>query len=132
MFGIFKSKKRELPPFSDLANSPLKDKYFTRLAPWDWLNNDMIHVFDLNSPRIITMDPWIQLVYLESDGQKTIHELVYQLASKYGRNEQIPEELDKTVLEVIDNLLSDKLIALYDHKKEIPEHLLKPKSQLNE
>jgi len=130
MFGIFKRKKREMPPFDDLNNSQLRDKYFIRLAPWDWLNQEMIHVFDLNSPRVITMDPWVQIIYLEADGQKTVHELVYQMASSYSRNEAIPHELDKQIIYVIDSLLKDKLIELLDSKKELPEHLKKPRSQV--
>lgn len=118
MFGLFKSKSREMPPFNDLANSPLKEKYFIRLAPWDWLNQELIHVFDLNSLRIITMDPWVQVVYLEADGQKTIREFVYQIASKYSLKESIPDELDKAIIEVADNLLNDKLIELLDTKKD--------------
>ena len=128
MFGLFKRKKREMPPFADLNSSPLRDKYIIRLAPWDWLNRDMIHVFDLNSPRVITMDPWVQVIYLEADGQKTIHEIVYQMASGYRRNEAIPNELDKQILYVVDSLLRDKLIELLDGKKELPDHLKKPRS----
>ena len=76
------------------------------------------------------MDPWVQLVYLEADGQKTIHDFVYQMAAKYGRGEPIPHELDKTILDVMDSLLSDKLVELLDSKKELPERLKKPLSQL--
>lgn len=130
MLGIFKRKKRQMPPFNDLNNSPLTAKYFIRLAPWDWLNQEMIHVFDLNSPRVITLDPWVQLVYLEADGQKTVHEFVYQIASGYGRNELIPHELDKQVIYVIESLLDEKLIELADSKKELPEYLKKPRSQV--
>ena len=130
MFGIFKRKKREMPPFDDLNNSPLRGKYFIRLAPWDWLTQEMIHVFDLNSPRVITMDPWVQIIYLEADGQKTVHEVVHQMASSYSPNEAIPHELDKQIIHVIESLLKDKLIELLDGKKELPEHLKKPRSQV--
>lgn len=130
MFGIFKREKREMPPFDDLNNSPLKGKYFIRLAPWDWLNQEMIHVFDPNSPRVITMDPWVQIIYLEADGQKTVHEIVYQMASSYSPNEAIPRELDKQIIYVIESLLNDKLVELLDSRKELPEHLKKPRSQV--
>ena len=65
MFRFFK-KKKELPPFNDLSNSPLKDKYFIRTSRWDWLDDTMIHVVDNNTPRMITMDPWPQLIFLEA------------------------------------------------------------------
>lgn len=32
MFGLFKSKGREMPPFNDLANSPFKRKIFYKVG----------------------------------------------------------------------------------------------------
>jgi hypothetical protein len=132
MFNLFKNKKREIPPFNDLKNSLIKDKYFYRLAIWDWLNNDMIHVIDPNAPRMITMDPWPQIIYLSADGKMTIYEFVYFMASQYSSRQPIPEELDKTILEMIDSLLSEKLIELSDLKKELPERLKKPLSEVKQ
>lgn len=116
-----------MPHFDALDNSSLKGKYFIRLAPWDWLNQEMIHVFDLNSPRVITMDPWLQVVYLHADGQKTIQEFVFEIASTY--KETVPDGLDKCILEVVESLLNDRLIELMDNKRDLPEHLKKPRSQ---
>lgn len=128
MFNLFNNKKRVIPPFNDLQNSTLKDKYFYRIARWDWLDNKNIHVFDPNAPRIITMDPWPQIVFLAANGQKMTHEFVSYLASQYSRNEQIPEELDKTILELIDDLLKEKLIELSDIKIDLPENIKRPRS----
>src|SRR6478735_4170099 len=103
MFGLF--KKRELPPFEELKKSDIKDKYFIRLAQWDWLNENTINVTDNKTPRVITMDPWPQLVFLEANGQKTVHDFVYELASKYGKKETIPTDLDSTIIQIINILV---------------------------
>jgi hypothetical protein len=73
------------------------------------------------------MDPWPQIVYLAADGRKTISEFVYYMASQYD-DEKIPTELDKTILEMIDSLLSQKLIELSDIKKDLAENIMKPRS----
>ncbi|MTI19413.1 hypothetical protein E1176_00105 [Fulvivirga sp. RKSG066] len=72
------------------------------------------------------MDPWPQLIYLEANGQSTIYEFVYQMAAKYGRGQEIPNELDITILDMINSLMNDRLIELIDSKKELPYYLDKP------
>ncbi|MBD1397168.1 hypothetical protein H9Q13_08335 [Pontibacter sp. JH31] len=129
MFGLFKKKERELPPFNELKNSGIKDVYFVRLARWDWLNQDMIHVVDNNAPRMITMDPWPQLIYLEADGQKTVSEFVYDMASKYGKKQPIPEELDSTIIQMINSLINDKLIELSTESRKLPYYIDLPQSK---
>ncbi|HAA12003.1 MAG TPA: hypothetical protein DCE41_10015 [Cytophagales bacterium] len=119
MAGLFRKKPRVYPTFGALHASPFKDHYFLRLAPWDWLDRETIYVWDIHSPRMITMDPWIQLIYLDADGEKTVSEFVYHMADKYGRRETIPEALDQTILDGIENLLSDRLIELSEVKKEL-------------
>lgn len=129
MFGLFKKKERQLPPFNEIINSELKDKYFFRLARWDWLDANMIHVIDNHAPRMITMDPWTQLIYLEADGQKTVYEFVYDMASKYGKNQPIPEDLDSTIILLINDLLNDKLIGVSTEKNKLPYYLDLPQSK---
>ena len=129
MFGLFKKKERELPPFNELVNSDIKDMYFVRLARWDWLNQDMIHVVENNGPRMITMDPWPQLIYLEADGQKTVTEFVYDMASKYGKKQPIPKELDATIIKLIKSLSDDKLIELSAESRKLPYYIDLPQSQ---
>ena len=126
MFDFFRKKKRELPPFNDLQVSPLKDKYFARTCPWDWLTPDMIHVYDMHAPRIITMDPWPQTIYLSADGEQTVSDFVYYIASQYGKREVVPDALDKSILESLQGLLDDKLIELSNDEIILPERLAVP------
>ncbi|MBQ4819318.1 hypothetical protein [Aquimarina sp. MMG016] len=106
-----------------------KHKYFIRTLQWDWLNEEMIHLFDNKSPRVITMDEWPQQIYLDADGQKTIEEYIIWMANKYGRG-QVPTTLDKDMILMIEDLIGDgEIIKLTDEKTELPYYLDKPKSK---
>ncbi len=129
MFGLFKKKERVLPPFNDLRNSDIKDKYFFRLAQWDWLDKSMIHVKDNQRTRMITMDPWPQLIYLEAEGQKTIYDFIYYMVSQYAKDETIPDDIDKEILEIIDVLMKDGLIGLSSESRKLPYYLDLPISK---
>jgi hypothetical protein len=122
MFNFF--RKKSLPEFKELEASPLKDKYIARTCSWMWLNDTQITVVDKNRPRMITMDPWPQLVYLEATGTKTIRELIYELAKKYSGN--VPTGLDSTVLHEINSLLKENIIELKDEISFLPDNILNP------
>lgn len=129
MFGLFRKKERVLPPFNELKNSDIKEKCFFRLAQWDWLDKDMIHVKDNHRSRMITMDPWPRLIFLEAEGQKTVHDFFYQMVSQYRRDEPVPDDLDVEVLEIIESLINERLIGLCNEKKKLPYYLELPVSR---
>lgn len=129
MFNLFKKKERTLPPFKALEESKIKDQYCVRTTQWDWLDDNAIYVIDNNAPKMITMDLWPQLVYIEADGQKSISELIYGMASQYSREEPIPEGLDATIIEVIESLLHNRIIELSAERKELPYYLALPISE---
>ncbi|NOU58510.1 hypothetical protein [Marinifilum caeruleilacunae] len=131
MFGIFKKKAKELPNFDHLKSYPNKDLYFVRTLQWDWLNEEMIHLFDNKSPRVITMDKWPQQIYLDADGQKTIKEYIIWMANQYASG-QIPPTLDKEMISLIENLVADgELIKMVNEKSKLPYYLDEPKSKQN-
>ena len=116
----------------NIEKSPLKDKYFAKTEEWDWLNKEMIHVFDSKSPRMITMDPWPQIVYLEAMGDKTVKEYIYDFSKKYAKG-QIPSELADTILDVISRLVDEeKIIQLSDTPIILDESLKKPMTEEGE
>lgn len=120
-----------MPSFDYVENSSMKDKYFCRTLQWDWLNEELIHLFDHKGtkPRVVTMDPWFQEVYLEADGQKTVKEYILWMASLY-QSEPIPENLDREIIEVMEGLIKDgDLIQLQDTKMSLPYYLDAPKSK---
>ena len=129
MLNLFRKRKKEIPDFDFLLNSELRDKYFSRLSPWDWMDDKMIHVFDINAPRVITMDPWPQLIYLGANGQITVSEFIHEMALSYDRRTPIPKELDVTVLTILTDLVDDKLIELTAEKRILSPDLEQPKSK---
>ncbi|RZK67693.1 MAG: hypothetical protein EOO85_25225 [Pedobacter sp.] len=100
--------KKEKPAFNVLQAFPHKDKYFYRVAAWDWLTDKHIHVYDPHNPRLITMDDWPQLIFLDANGKLTVTEYVDYMATCYGS--KIPNELDQTIINELTTLLDMKLI----------------------
>lgn len=120
MLFNFLRKKKPVPRFELLESSAIRNRYFIRTASWRNLDKQHIVVTDPHGPRLITLDPWPQIVFLEADGQLTITEYIHQLATQYSG--EIPLLLDKTALDEIDTLLHYKIIALADSKKRpLPE-----------
>lgn len=126
MFGLFK-KKKQYPPFDFLSASELKNKYFIRSAEWDLLTHNSIYVFDPHSPRMFTLDQWPQIIFLAAKGQMTLQEYVYYAADKY--DSEVPQMLDKIILEQIDSLLEYKIIRLTNDKQQLDPLYEVPKSR---
>lgn len=109
-----------------LNKSPLRNKYFARTKKWDWLNSEMIHVYDSKSTRMITMDQWPQTVYLDAIRDKTVEEYVHFFAKRYPKN-QIPEELPNAILESLNGLVDQEgIVELSDLPITLSDELLVP------
>jgi len=107
MFSFFK-RKPNYPSFTALQSFQKKDAYFIRVAQWYWLNDEMITIIDPHNARMLTMDPWPQLVFLAANGQMTVQEYVHYMADKYSGT--IPAELDKTILHELEKLENYRII----------------------
>ena len=118
--------------FEKLEASEIKNKYFRRTEKWDWLTKEMIHVFDSKSPRVITMDPWPQKIFLEAFGQLTVSEYIYNVFKEYPKN-QAPKELDEVILEMLDSLVhEEKIVALSDTPVSLDDSILNPLTEEGE
>ncbi|MBS1916866.1 MAG: hypothetical protein JST87_11355 [Bacteroidetes bacterium] len=126
MFGKFKKKEKKYPAFTYLLSYKNSDNYFSRIAEWDWQNKDNIVINDPNEPRIFTLDHWPQLVFIAANGQMTIREYIYFMASKY---DNVPELLDKEIISQIDKLLQYRIIELKIEKSRPDSKFELPKSQ---
>lgn len=114
MFNLFRLNKK-FPPFPVLKKFKEKDRYFLRAASWMWTSESQIIAIDQHAPRIITMDPWAQLIFLAAEGQKTIEEYVYHMAEQYiGK---VPANLDETIINEIQTLIKERMIVLSDAKR---------------
>jgi hypothetical protein len=120
-FNFFKTSKPVVPSFEDLKKSPIAGHYFYRAAQWYWLSKEMITINDNHAPRVITLDPWPQMIFLHATGKLTISEYVDYVASKYKK--EIPADLDSTILSMIDLLLKERVICLSEVLREPdPQH----------
>ncbi|MBB6498313.1 hypothetical protein [Pedobacter cryoconitis] len=137
MFGeFFKRKKISVPEFQALEASLLKDKYFIRVKPWDWLNKKEIYVASkLNDrPTMITMDFWPQEIYLSADGQITVSEFIHIAAKKFiDNNHPAPEHLDAELIEQLEALVNEmKIVELKVARTDLNPIVVLPMSkQLN-
>ena len=107
MFNIFR-KKKDCPKFEALAGFINKDLYFVRTAQWNWLDEDKIFAIDPVKPRMLTLDPWPQIIFLAADGQLSVTEYINYVAGKYSGN--IPENLDRTIIDELLKLESYQII----------------------
>jgi hypothetical protein len=109
--------------FKALEMSDIKNKYFYRTKPWDWLDKEVIYVFDkTTSPRMVTMDPWPQLVYLAAIGDKTVAQYIHHFATLYPEN-NVPPELeglhdDNKLIEFSDSAVQLDATVLHASSKE--------------
>jgi hypothetical protein len=102
--------------------------YFSRAMCFDHLGDGIV-VVDKNAPRMITMDPWPQLVFRMADGQHTVDELRAHLAGQY--EEGVPPGLFDQIISVVQNLEREGLIQLNDKPVKLPFYLAQPMSQQN-
>lgn len=114
MFNFFKRTKK-FPRFETLEGFAQKDCYFVRRARWYVLDKKMITIVDPHQPRMLTMDPWPQTVFLESDGQKTVAEFIYYVAGRYSG--ATPDGLDKTIIDELLKLIDYKIIQFSQEKR---------------
>src|SRR4051812_21411650 len=103
MFNLFKRHKK-YPPFETLKQYDKQYHYFLRIAEWDWLDKENIYVVAPSNPRMLTVNPWGQWVFMAANGQMTVTEYVLYMAEKYTG--EIPAILDKTIIDELHNLLS--------------------------
>jgi hypothetical protein len=129
MFNFFrkKSKRAITYSFAALQAYEHKYKYFYKVATWNVLGKGQIAVADPNAPRMITLDPWPQIVFLEADGKRTVAEFVNYMASEYDGPP--PDKLDETIIYQVNSLLEFRIIALSDTPVELNKLFNKPVSK---
>lgn len=130
---FFKKKNTDKVRFLIMESSPLKDKYFIRIKPWDWLNKEQIYVASKieDKPTMITMDFWAQEIYLDADGQITVSELLEIAAKQYiDAKMAIPDNLDLILISELESLVNElKIVEFTDVKTTIPLNISLPMSK---
>jgi hypothetical protein len=103
----------------------LLPQYFHRTVRWDWSGPNLIHVVDDRSPRVITLDPWSQRIFLVATGKLTVKHLLREAAGWYPSG-QVPADLDARILEDVRTLVSEGLLVLSTRPVQLPPELLAP------
>lgn len=102
--------------------------YFSRAARFDRIGDKIVAV-DPNAPRMITLDPWPELVFQMADGQHTVAQLGAHLASQYQKG--APAGLDQQVASIVRDLERERLIRLHSEPVTLPFYLAKPVAEQN-
>ncbi|WP_336515564.1 hypothetical protein [Pollutibacter soli] len=109
LFSLFRPLKK-IPPFLYLQQYSARDFYFRRIAVWDIATDNEVVVIDPKQPRLLTLDPWPEMIFLSADGQKTVAEYIHYAAEKYEGT--VPDLLDKTIINEIESLLHYGILEL--------------------
>lgn len=103
-----------------------RNNAYTRLTGGD---GEVALVDKRNPNETVKLEPWLATVFLLADGQHTIDELIHYMRSQYG--EQPPEELERTILSVVERLVESSTVQLSETSREMPYHLARPIEELD-
>jgi hypothetical protein len=123
--GLFKFFRRtDFIPSDEFLTHELSNKYFYRKMPFRLLDKNKIVAFDPNSPRMITFDPWPEGIFLNANGKLMLKQFLINTAKLYKGN--VPDTLEKTIIEETEKLISNNFIAISDTPIELDKTLLFP------
>jgi hypothetical protein len=106
----------------------MRTLYFHRTEEWDRLGPEQIHVLDSRAPRMITMDPWPQKIYLDATGQLTVDAYIKGVLASYPRG-HAPKGLEEFLLAEITRLVDvEGIVALSPQPVELEARLLRPRN----
>jgi hypothetical protein len=103
-----------------------KDKYFVRCLTYN-MEGDHLLISDDRSPRIITVDPWLEVIFAGADGQRTVQEFVEQLGREYPGG--APASLTEQTYRLVAKMEAEGLIRFTDTKTQLSYYLSMPSSQ---
>lgn len=110
MFDFF-NKKKNIPVFDFIESYSEREKYFVRTKQWTWINSEQISLIEKDGDgkiKMITMDYWLQEMFLDADGQKTIAEYLHVLIDQFRKSKmKIPSDLDRFMVETLLSLKTD-------------------------
>ncbi len=94
-------------------------------------DGDKISLINIDNPddQGQALESWFGVVLQLADGQHTIEELINLLSNKYQGTP--PENLNKTIISVIERLTKLKFIVLTKKATELPYYLSLPYEQLD-
>jgi len=106
--------------------SKFKDRYFVRCLTYDMMDGHVL-LHDNKSPRVITLDPWLEVIYAAADGQRTASEFIAQLKESYP--DGAPAGLEQQTYRLLAKMEYAGLIRLSEQKVRLPYYLSMPNSE---
>ena len=85
-----------------------------------------ISIVDIHNPKNIKeeLDPWFAMVFQLADGQHTVDQMYQFMTTQYDGTP--PENLEDTLISVVDRMVKSKLIMLTKEKTNLPYYLSMP------
>lgn len=109
------------------ARSPtheIGELYLSRAARYTDMKAAGIAVIDPRSPRVMTMDPWPQMIFLMADGEHTVAQLITHLSSQYQGG--APPGLADQVRDIVLLLEREGVVQLHAQPKLLPPEFARP------
>ena len=103
-----------------------KNRYFSRCLRYDTMDGHTL-VTDNRSPRVITLDPWLEVIFAAADGHRTAQQLVSELAAQYPGG--VPSALEAQTYQLLAKMEAEGLIRFSDQPVQLPYYLSMPSSQ---
>ncbi len=92
-----------------------------------------VHLLEGDDPQpgehMTSLEPWLGLVVMLSDGHTTVKQLSDHLAHQYKK--EPPADLGDIVESAVASLLESEIVALSDEPVELPYYLSAPAEQLD-
>jgi hypothetical protein len=100
----------------------MDERYFSRAATWSRMGERLVvhDSFSSKAPRMITMEPWHEVVFMAADGEHTVDAFVRQMASDYEGG--MPSGLREQIHGIIDVLASEGILRVHEQPQPLPPY----------
>ena len=104
-----------------------KDRYFVRCLRYDMTDGHVL-VVDNRSPRIVTLDPSLELIFGAANGQRTAQQFIHELEATFPASGAPPSIATQTY-QLMAKMEAEGLIRFTDRQTQLPYYLSMPSSQ---
>jgi hypothetical protein len=111
---------------SDRYRERYGERYFARCLRYDLVNGDIL-ITDNRSPRVITLDPSLVLIFGAADGQRTAQQFISELQAAFPP--PAPPSVARQTYQLMAKMEEESLIRFADQKTQLPYYLSMPISQ---